>query len=203
MLKRFSSNTKIIIVLADYSWRQLPCTSFTHQTIAYKRSSDMVLYKAAGATDCATGKFFNLRRFTKSRYEEPQEGGGQLPYWFEHSLFAFLREADLLRLLNRGYSSLIGCGHSTNHWSKTIMSQFKNNPNKPWLAYSWRHYLSWFGKTESELDVDDSANIVKRWLKTADSNWADLEDDDLLFDERRNCNLTPGLKPFDGWFETA
>ena len=26
----------------------------------------------------------------------------------------------------------------------------------------------------------------KNWLKDADSNWADLEDDDLLFDERRN-----------------
>jgi hypothetical protein len=42
-----------------------------------------------------TGKFFNLRRFTKSRFDEPNEGGGQLPYWFEQGLMAFLREADL------------------------------------------------------------------------------------------------------------
>jgi hypothetical protein len=34
-------------------------------------SSDMVLWKAAGASSCATGKFFNLRRFTSSRFEEP------------------------------------------------------------------------------------------------------------------------------------
>src|SRR5215212_6447213 len=44
-------------------------------------SSDMVLWKAAGATSCATGKFFNLRRFTSSRFEDASEGGGQLPYW--------------------------------------------------------------------------------------------------------------------------
>ncbi len=38
-------------------------------------SSDMVMFKAAGADGCGTGKFFNLRRFTKSRYEEAQGGG--------------------------------------------------------------------------------------------------------------------------------
>lgn len=45
-------------------------------------SSDMILFKAAGASHCGTGKFFNLRRFTKSRFEEPSGGGGQLPYFF-------------------------------------------------------------------------------------------------------------------------
>lgn len=34
-------------------------------------SSDVLLWKAAGASHCATGKFFNLRRFTKARFEEP------------------------------------------------------------------------------------------------------------------------------------
>ena len=33
-------------------------------------SSDLMLWRHAGATDCATGKFFNLRRFTRSRFEE-------------------------------------------------------------------------------------------------------------------------------------
>src|SRR5580704_15281584 len=63
-------------------------------------SSDMVLWKAAGATNCATGKFFNLRRFTRTRFEEPRgQGGGQLPYWFEESLMAFLRQSDVQRVL--------------------------------------------------------------------------------------------------------
>lgn len=149
-------------------------------------SSDMILYKVAGAADCATGKFFNLRRFTKSRYEEPKEGGGQLPYWFEHSLFTFLREADLLRLLNRGFEHLIAANHSTNYWSDKIIAHLSEKPKEAWLALSWRQYLSWFGKTEAELSQGDCAGIVKSWLKEADSNWADLEDDDLLFDERRN-----------------
>ena len=42
-------------------------------------SSDVLLWKAAGASHCATGKFFNLRRFTRARFEEPGQGGGQIP----------------------------------------------------------------------------------------------------------------------------
>lgn len=34
-------------------------------------SSELLLWKTAGATSCATGKFFNLRRFTLSRFMEP------------------------------------------------------------------------------------------------------------------------------------
>jgi len=52
-------------------------------------SSDMVLWKAAGAHSCATGKFFNLRRFMLTRFAEPSAGGGQVPYWFEENLLAF------------------------------------------------------------------------------------------------------------------
>jgi len=36
----------------------------------------MILWKAAGATNCASGKYFNLRRFTLSRLDEPEENGG-------------------------------------------------------------------------------------------------------------------------------
>lgn len=149
-------------------------------------SSDMILFKAAGATDCATGKFFNLRRFTKSRYDEPKEGGGQLPYWFEQGLFAFLREADLLRLLKRGFEDLVGTLYSDNFWSNQILTHLKEKRGKAWLALSWRQYLSWFGKAEEVLTGSDCAEIVKGWLKDADSNWGDLEEDDLFFDERQN-----------------
>jgi hypothetical protein len=46
------------------------------KTLVSHCSSDMILMKAAGASDCASGKFFNLRRFTRSRFDEQQEGGG-------------------------------------------------------------------------------------------------------------------------------
>jgi hypothetical protein len=56
----------------------------------------MILWKAAGATNCATGKFFNLRRFTISRFEEPDSsGGGQLGYWFEKALLGIPSEFGL------------------------------------------------------------------------------------------------------------
>ena len=42
-------------------------------------SSDVVLWKAAGASSCATGKFFNLRRFTSSRFEDPSGVVGSSP----------------------------------------------------------------------------------------------------------------------------
>ena len=149
-------------------------------------SSEMLLFKAAGASACSTGKFFNLRRFTKSRYEEPAIGGGQLPYWFEHSLLAFLREADILRLLSENLQNLVSTHHSNNHWSKEILSHFESKPEKAWLALSWRQYLSWFGKIELELSTSDHIAIVQKWLKEAEENWRILDDIDLLFDEQRN-----------------
>jgi hypothetical protein len=148
-------------------------------------SSDMLLFKAAGATHCATGKFFNLRRFTKSRYEEPAQGGGQLPYWFEQSLMAFLREGDLLRLEAEGFSNLIGTESSGNYWSQTIMENLKSEKPKPWLSLGWRQYLGWFGKTENKL-IEAPAAMVNEWLRTAEKNWISLEDAPVLMDEARN-----------------
>lgn len=149
-------------------------------------SSEMLLFKAAGATHCATGKFFNLRRFTRSRYEDPAGGGGQLPYWFEHSLLAFLRGPDLQRLREAGLGSLIGVSASTNYWSERILEQFQSDPAKAWLALGWRQYLSWFGKTESVILGTEKTVTVAKWLRTAEENWMTLEDKNVLFDEIRN-----------------
>jgi hypothetical protein len=81
-------------------------------TVAYS-SSDMLLFKAAGAENCGTSKFFNLRRFTPSRFDEPPGGGGgQLPYWFEQSLLGFLREADIRRLQREWFWTTNRQGHS-------------------------------------------------------------------------------------------
>jgi len=149
-------------------------------------SSDMILFKAAGAAHCSSGKFFNLRRFTKGRYEEPAGGGGQLPYWFEHSLLAFLREADLFRLKNEGQEDLIGNLWSDNYWAKEIWKHFERNPGQPWLGLSWRQYLGWFSKAEKALSGKDAQALSKEWLKNAERNWTKLDDEDILFDETRN-----------------
>jgi hypothetical protein len=149
-------------------------------------SSDMILFKAAGAKHCATGKFFNLRRFTKSRYEEPASGGGQLPYWFEHSLLAFIRGTDLRRLQENGLGHLVGVGASNNYWSQKILDQFATDPTAAWVALGWRQYLSWFGKTELTLSAADPLSIVRTWLKSAEDNWRVLEDAGVLMDEPRN-----------------
>jgi hypothetical protein len=147
-------------------------------------SSDMVLYKVAGATDCATGKFFNLRRFTESRYEEPDAGGGQLPYWFEQGLMAFLRQADILRLKKSKHSSILGTSHSGNIWSRRILEHLESRPEEPWLGLSWRQYLNWFVNAENELSTNP--DHVRQWLRDAEQRWRKVEDDDVLFDEARN-----------------
>ena len=148
-------------------------------------SSDMVLFKYAGADHCATGKFFNLRRFTKSRYEEPNKGGGQLPYWFEHSLMAFLRQADILRLQREQYAEFLGVSCSDNLWGSRILDHLASDEaTEPWLALSWRQYLNWFVKAERVLS--SRKEHVREWLKTAEENWRALEDDDVLFDDPRN-----------------
>lgn len=149
-------------------------------------SSDMILFKAAGATSCASGKFFNLRRFTKSRYEEPGGGGGQLSYWFEHSLLAFLREADILRLKAEGYDNYVGTLHSGNYWADKILEKLKKETGKAWLALGWRQYLSWFCKTELLLSGNNPIEKVKGWLKASEDFWLTLEDDDILLEEPRN-----------------
>lgn len=150
-------------------------------------SSDMLLYKAGGARHCASGKFFNLRRFTRSRYEDPASGGGQLPYWFEHSLIAFLRGPDIGRLTDAGFESLIQVAASNNYWSQRILDQFANDPSKAWVGLGWRQYLSWFGKTELALSRPSSApSILEGWLRSAETNWIALEDNNVLLDEPRN-----------------
>jgi hypothetical protein len=149
-------------------------------------SSDMILLKAAGASHCASGKFFNLRRYTESRFAEPAGGGGQLPYWFEHSLLAFLRGADVLRLLESEFSNLVGTLYSGNYWASQILDNFRAASPTPWLALGWKQYLSWFCRTEQALQTGDPTALVRDWLRTAEVNWRELDDNDILFDETRN-----------------
>jgi hypothetical protein len=144
-------------------------------------SIDMVLWKAVGATVCATGKFFNLRRFTESRWAEPAEGGGQLPYWFEESLMAFIRESDLLRLRDAGLLSPV---HESNPFAAEILLTLTKAPGTPWLALSWRQYMYAFADLEARI-VSGTVD-VGQMLRQAERNWIAVEDASILMEEIRN-----------------
>ncbi len=144
-------------------------------------SSEMVLWKAAGATVCATGKFFNLRRFTLSRFAEPGGGGGQLSYWFEESLLSFLRESDLLRIQQRDFLS---ASSKANPFGQRILETIPTK--KPWVALGWRQFMHWFADAEYRLDTDvESADDL---VNQADENWAAIEKmkPPLFMEERQN-----------------
>jgi hypothetical protein len=141
-------------------------------------SSDVLLWKTAGASACATGKFFNLRRFTRQRFEEPSEGGGQLPYWFEENLLAFLRQGDLLRVRKCG---LLSEASRRNPFGDEILSKLRIGP---WLAIGWRQFLYWFADVEGRLVRRETS--AERLLKNADANWKKLDDEKIYMEEREN-----------------
>jgi len=144
-------------------------------------SSEFLLWKVAGATDCASGKFFNLRRFTPSRWDEPSEGGGQIPYWFEESVMAFLREPDIVRLQKANF---ISSASMANPYGQEILQQFSTEPGKAWLKLSWHQYLYWFA--DFEYRIAKGQVNPKELLKEAENIWGKLDDADILMDERQN-----------------
>lgn len=144
-------------------------------------SSDIVLWKHAGATSCASGKYFNLRRFTRDRFDEPGGGGGgQLPYWFEESLLAFLRESDLARVRQAG---LLSDSSKSNPYAQDILNQLDTQPGTPWVAKGWRQYLWWFANIEQRIASGSVA--VPALLKDVEQTWQDIEDK-ILMEERAN-----------------
>ena len=144
-------------------------------------SSDVVLWKIAGAEACATGKFFNLRRFTSSRFDEPSQGGGQLSYWYEESLVAFLRESDVLRLQRRGELSDASLA---NPFGQAILEKFVQEPGTAWLALGWKQFMYWFMDVESR--IAEGRIDVPGMLQGAETMWLALEDAGVLMEEPRN-----------------
>jgi hypothetical protein len=145
-------------------------------------SSEMILWKEAGATNCATGKFFNLRRFTLSRFDEPiGAGGGQLGYWFEESLLAFLRQSDLLRVRDRRLLSAVS---TENPFAASIMEAIP--ANAAWVAFGWRQFLYWFA--DAEYRLRSRAISAQELVRAADANWDAIErgTPPLFMEERQN-----------------
>lgn len=152
-------------------------------------SSDVVLWKAAGATSCASGKFANLRRFTAGRFNELEEGGRQVAYWFAEELLAFIRGSDIERVRRLGMPS---CG--TNPFANQILAQIADEPSKPWVAIGWRQYLYWFADIERRLTARESSS--RDLVRTAEKNWQALEEHDIFMEERANDGswLRPWLR---------
>lgn len=143
--------------------------------------SEVVLWKAAGAQRCATGKFFNLRRFTPGRWDDPNGGGGQLPYWFEESLLAFLRQGDLARIRNRDLFPL----SAVNTFGQGILAQLDADPSRAWLGASWRQFMAWFAEVDRRVDEGLDVDAL---VATAEANWETVRDARpiLLMDEPKN-----------------
>lgn len=155
-------------------------------------SSDVLLWKAAGANSCAAGKYFNLRRFTRDRWEEPLDsGGGQLPYWFEESLLAFLRQGDLIRIRKRVPELLARSIQSNPFCTQAlrILDEAATEPGKKpkWLGLSWRLFLYWFADVEHRLGTQQ-ANAVEM-LQAADQNWRRLDQEKTFMEERDNNGI--------------
>jgi hypothetical protein len=146
-------------------------------------SSDVLLWKHAGASCCATGKFFNLRRFTYKRFAEPSAGGGQLPYWFEESLLAFIRQSDLIRVQQRG---LVSDASNANPFGDEIIEKF--TATKAWVGLSWRQFMWWFANVEGRLT--NGVTTARKLVETADAAWGELETSPKVFFEERSNNGT-------------
>ncbi len=144
-------------------------------------SAEMMLWKYSGASDCATGKFFNLRRFTKSRFEEPSAGGGQLPYWFEESLAGFLRESDVIRMRD---NQLLSGASLANPFGQLILDKLVNEPGAPWIALGWRQFMYWFADFEERLRTNQTD--VRVFLKEVEEHWKRLDEVGVLLEEMRN-----------------
>lgn len=150
--------------------------------------SNMILWKSAGASSCATGKFFNLRRFTLNRFEDPSEGGRQLPYWFEEGLITFLRESDVMRLEQAEYLSDFSLSNPFGKEILKIIEKKQHEPYpdmeiEPWLGLGWRQFLYWFGETEHRIESGLDAHDL---LMHAERLWLTLDDEQILMDEARN-----------------
>jgi len=146
-------------------------------------SSELLLWKYAGAQHVASGKFFNLRRFTLGRWDnDEKKGGKQIWYWFEPALLAFLREADIRRYQRE--SLAIDSSHVDNPISQSMLKKMTQPTQEKMLADSWRQFLSWFAHAEEKLHRDRQVCIVM--LNDAAANWKKVSDAKLQFEEDKN-----------------
>ena len=143
---------------------------------------DMLIWKAAGASSVATGKFFNLRRFVPGRWDDPSEGGRVVPYWTDEHLISWVREADV-RLLDR-HGLIDRANAAKNPYSVEILKIIDAGMGEPWVKHGWRQYLYWFREIESVLSSKPSS--VESILTSADHRWGVVSKSRVLLTDREN-----------------
>lgn len=141
---------------------------------------DTVLWKGAGASDAASGKFLNLRRFVPGRWEEPKEGGRVVPYWTDGTLITWLRELDLRVLMRAGLVAMEEVAR--NPYSQQILAGLATTPPRAWVGLGWRQYLRWFLDTERALSARPEE--AHELLKKADTQWGKIIEGRLLLSDR-------------------
>ena len=158
------------------------------RVLASHASAELLLLKAAGATSCSTGKYFNLRRFTRKRFTaiDDDAGGTQSAYWFEHSLLANLKAADIVRLRRDGFTEFLSVGPSRNRFSDEILEIFQNGEGTPWVKLGWCQYLAWFASAEAALAATDASEQASIWLKEAEQRWGEMDEEEFLLTDIRN-----------------
>lgn len=144
---------------------------------------DMLLWKAAGASDVASGKFFNLRRFVPGRFEDDgQDGGRTVPYLTDGRLITWLREDDVKHL---DRNNLIDREEiSSNPYSQKIFEILDAGAGAPWIGYAWRQYLYWFQETEAA--ISGNVNVIKALLRNSDSLWGTIDSSEIYMYDRQN-----------------
>lgn len=144
---------------------------------------DMLLWKAAGASDVASGKFFNLRRFVPGRFEDDgQDGGRVVPYLTDGRLITWLREDDV-KLLDR--NNLIDRDEiSSNPYSQKIFEILDEGAGAAWVGHAWRQYLYWFQETEAA--ISGNVNAIKALLRNSDSLWGTIDSSEIYMYDRQN-----------------
>ncbi len=143
---------------------------------------DMLLWKSAGATDVATGKFFNLRRFVPGRWDDADDGGRVLPYWTDDDFVTWLREDDVRLLLKLG---LIDADRAAvNPFSREILELLQKHGGEPWVRLGWRQYLYWFGQREGDIEIGKAT--AREILVHADQHWTALDQRGAYLFERTN-----------------
>jgi hypothetical protein len=111
---------------------------------------------------------------------EPSGGGGQLPYFLEEALLAFLRQSDLLRIQQRG---MLSAASIANPFTKAIFEYIPQG--KAWVALGWRQFLYWFADVEERLrNVTATAEDL---VLQADANWGAIQQKpEVIMEERAN-----------------
>ncbi len=150
------------------------------QVIVAFSSTDMVLWKAAGASHCATGKNMNVRRFTPNRFADEEPGGGaQQPYMIEESLLAFLRRADVGQV-NKLYPQLFADSIKADDLNRAFIAK----PDDADLNLGWRQFLRWFMLTEERLTR--MPGEARAMAQRASDNWTTIKGKGVSFAEPKN-----------------